>query len=97
MHGLAFGVPGIEYPLMAGVAKRFLWWGMPRQAGEVPENVPANRGKSLLQRTDMFSGVGMTRWVWEVAPDAGAMPRTACTLVISKGSGQPRQRRWSWR
>ena len=26
-------------------------------------------------------------------PDAGAMPRTACALVISKGISQPRQRR----
>jgi hypothetical protein len=58
----------------------------------VPENVPADRGKILLQQAGMFSGGGMTRRAWEVAGDAGAMPRTACYLVIGKGPGQPRQR-----
>lgn len=32
-----------------------------------------------------------------LAPDAGAMPRTAAYLVNGKGLGQPRQRRWSRR
>ena len=57
-----------------------------------PENVPADRGKILLQRADMFSGGGMTRQAGEVAADAGAMPRTASNLVNGKGFGDPRQR-----
>jgi hypothetical protein len=36
----------------------------------VPENVPANGGKILLQRPGMFSGRGMPRRAWEVASDA---------------------------
>ena len=58
----------------------------------LPENVPANCGKTFLQPAGMFSGGGMTRRAWEVAADAGAMPRTACYLVIGKGFGDPRQR-----
>jgi hypothetical protein len=36
----------------------------------LPENVPANWGKTLLQRAGMFSGGGMPRRAWEVAGDA---------------------------
>jgi hypothetical protein len=57
-----------------------------------PENVPADRGKILLQQAGTFSGGGMTRRAWDVAADAGAMPRTAGYLVIGKGFGDLRQR-----
>ena len=36
----------------------------------LPENVPANCGKTFLQPAGMFSGGGMTRRAWEVAADA---------------------------
>lgn len=57
-----------------------------------PENVPADRGKILLQQVGMFSGGEMTRRAWDVAGDAGAMPRIAFYLVIGEGFGDPRQR-----
>jgi len=40
----------------------------------------------------MFSGGEMTRRAWDVAGDAGAMPRIAFYLVIGEGFGDPRQR-----
>jgi hypothetical protein len=40
----------------------------------------------------MFSGGGMPRQAWEVAGDAGAMPRMVSYLVLGKGFGDPRQR-----
>ena len=66
--------------------------GQASRLTRVPENVPADRGKILLQLAGMFSGGGMTRRAWEVPADAGAMPRTACNLVIGKGFGDLRQR-----
>ena len=44
-------------------------------------------------RQGSFSGGGMPRQAWHVAPDAGAMPRMANALVIGKGISQTRQRR----
>ena len=63
----------------------------------VPENVPADRGKTLLQRAGMFSGGGMPRRAWEVAADAGAIPRTVGYLMSGKRFGDPRQRSLRWR
>jgi hypothetical protein len=50
----------------------FLPREMRRPSLVVPENVPAEVGKILLQRPGMFSGGGMPRRAWEVATDATA-------------------------
>ena len=49
-----------------------------------PDNVPADRGKILLQQVGMFSGGGMTRRAWDVAADSGASPGAASVLAAVK-------------
>ena len=45
-----------------------------------------------LGKFDSARKISQASRLTRVAADAGAMPRTACNLVIGKGFGQPRQR-----
>ena len=85
MYGLAFGVMGIGYPLRAGVARRFLWWG----------NAPPGRGGCSRRWRDASDGqlFGFWQRSWSTAPaqvkvalGRAKVIRISCTTAADKGS-----------
>jgi hypothetical protein len=61
----------------------------------ITENVPADRGKILLQQVGMFSGGGMTRRAWDVPEN---VPADRGKILLQRagmfsGGGMPRRAR----
>ena len=105
-RGTAVGRDGLwemrGYGLGTAVCKKQKWWkgnGRFRVnfwaiASAVASSVSPLRRKALtVSFRQVGQGVGQASRLTRRQADAGAIPRTACYLVIGKGVGNPRQRR----